>query len=397
VALLNETTAAFHYDLRSDIDELAEDLKKAARGQPPLDDFNDHLKSGIRSLCGQMEAVAYCLTKAVLSDAPKATLTIRNEDLAVLEERDYDPDTDTCSPRCRRYPLSRRFEVACRHFLSLCGANVRDPIDPATAQHLQLLTRARNNFTHPTRLEHMIVTPAFEHFRQIAYWFPAQSIHVLSAAAETLGLPAPHRPPPMPPTPLLTFSVTPEDVFDRDFYHRVFSDPSIAIKYIRFFSQQLHDELTRAFDRCRDALFPPYQLLPIGRAVRRMIRAMTTNAEGTMGFAAFFMRALRRFKGGVSVPQHAKGASVPERLLDTLSAFSNAFGSGAPLTKDASWAALCATFKIRDRLTHPKSPRHVALTVDDLDEPMKALGWLLEQAYPAAFLDHNKLAGFYAP
>jgi hypothetical protein len=126
-----------------------------------------------------------------------------------------------------------------------------------------------------------------------------------------------------------------------------------------------------------------------------MVRAITTNVEGTIGFTSFFMRAVRRSKGKVGIPQSVKGESVPERLVRVLNAFSHAFGNDTELYQDDTWKALGTTFEIRDRLTHPKCAFDVELTMDDLGEPLTALGWLNDKGLSAVLLDLDKTADCY--
>src|ERR1044072_7196831 len=302
VSLIREMTPSLDFDLSHDVDDILADLRVSLAGDPPLDDFNDHLKSGVRSLFGEIEAVTHSLTKAVLIYFDAQATTIANIDWAVLQERDYDAASDTISERTRRYSLARRFETSSRLFLQACGAPPAPRWSDDATRHFEILARARNRLTHPKRLEDLIVTPCFESFREVAVWFPVQAMTVLAAAAVELGLPRPEIPPPVTFPPLTAPMPRPESIFDHDFYRRLFSDPVIAIRYIGFFSGRLDDELRRAFDLCNAALSPPYEPLRVGRGIRRMVRAITTNVEGTIGFTSFFMRAVRFIDSEISIP-----------------------------------------------------------------------------------------------
>jgi hypothetical protein len=391
VKLLQEISPPLHRDLLADIDDVVTDIKKSHVGEPPLADFDDHLKAGIRSLFGHIEATTWCFTAAVLQHFASDP-SLANSDRAVLEERDYDAPTDTISSRSRRYSLSRRFEVSSRVFLQACGGQPPPLWDAETSAQFQALTRARNGLTHPARIEDLIVTSAFGPFRHIAAWFPLQVIHILAPAADVLGLARPTIPTPVVFPPLNTPMPQPQDVFDEEFYKRVFSEPAVAIRYIAFFSEKIDDELRRALDSCRAAMSPPYSPATIGRSVRRMIRAVTTNVEGTIGFTSFFMRAVRFSGGKVSIPQPPKGESVPDRIIRVLTAFSKAFGNDVTPTRSTAWDSLVSTFEIRDRLTHPRALRDIDLTIAELDPPMKALDWLWGPAHEAVLLDPDKIA-----
>jgi hypothetical protein len=391
VKLLHEISPPLHHDLLADIDDVVIDIKKSHVGEPPLADFDDHLKSGIRSLFGYIEATTWCLTTAVLQHFGSDPSALVNSDRAVLEERDYDASTDTISSQARRYSLFRRFEVGSRTFLQACGAQPAPPWDAESIGHFQTLTKARNALTHPARIEDLIVTPAFVPFRHMAAWFPLQAMHILASSAQVLGLPRPPMPAPVAFPPLAPMP-QPKHVFDDDFYKRVFSEPALAIRYIAFFSQKIDDELRRAFDLCSTALSPPYTADKIGRSVRRMVRAVTTNVEGTIGFTSFFMRAVRFSGAKITLPQPAKGESVPDRMIRVLTAFSRAFGNDVTPDRSSAWDSLVRTFEIRDRLTHPRVLRDIDLTIGELEPPMKALDWLWEPAHEAVLLSPDKIA-----
>jgi hypothetical protein len=122
-----------------------------------------------------------------------------------------------------------------------------------------------------------------------------------------------------------------------------------------------------------------------------MVRAITTNVEGTIGFTSFFLRAVRFSGAKFTIPQAPKGESVPDRMVRVLTAFSRAFGNDVTPSRTGAWNSLVLTFEIRDRLTHPRALRDVTLTLNDLDALMKALDWLWGPAHDAVLLNLDKI------
>jgi hypothetical protein len=193
--------------------------------------------------------------------------------------------------------------------------------------------------------------------------------------------------------PLLPASLPrPEDIFNDDFYHQVFSNPTAAIRYINLFSTLLHDELKRAQSTCSSALVPPYRPLAVSRSIRDFVRAFTANVEGTIGFASFFMRAVRRRTAKVSLPPKVQGEPVSERLVRVLTAFSRAFGEDHQPTLDADWPAFKSMFEIRDRLTHPRSAADLELDLPHLEIVLQALGWYVSCDLTSLSLNEQKIA-----
>ena len=346
----------------------------------------------MRSLWGYMEAVTYSFAYASQQQSSQIGFEISNRDRAVIEERDYDSATNECLPKGRRYPLAIRWETASRLFLAASGAQPPSPWTSAVTEHFRVLSRARNKLTHPSLYDDLLVIPPFESFRQVAIWFLSESSQHIWSCARAAGLSTPTPSPLLSVPPLDVATPNPADIFNKAFYELVFSDPSVAIKYIGMFSKEIDGELGRALHQGRSAYRPDQTSLEVGRAVRRFVRSVTVSAEATLGLTSFFLRAVRRSSAKVSVPQPAKGESVPKRLIRTLAAFSHAFGAGQEPERGGGWYALCATFELRDRLTHPKNALDVNLNLEHLEAPMDAVRWLLGPANVATSLDLDKIA-----
>jgi hypothetical protein len=391
--LLGETTSILRQDLTRDVKDLESDILAASAGKPPVEQFNLHLKSSIRSLFGLAEAFSNSLTAAVVEQLSLETLDVSNADRAVLFELQYDAAGDVCLSEARRYPLLDRLEVASRLFLAVCGATALPAWEEEVKAHFKELTRARNRFTHPRRIEDLYPSPVFESLRQISVWLPAQVVRILAHAAVCLGVP--HRPLPPEtriPTLIIGQAVRPEDIFDDDFYKHIFSNPGSAIQYIGLFSKHIDDELQYSLALCSAALRGRVTRDKVGRAVRSAVRTLSTNAEGTIGFTSFFMKAVRRSGGKVAVPQPQKGEGVPARLIRTLEGFSSAFGNDIVPARNGGWPFFCDMFSLRDRLTHPRRANDVDLRVRHLEVVIAALDWYLKEVQPAIFLNQEKIA-----
>jgi hypothetical protein len=161
--VLGETTGILCRDLTIGVEELFQVLKAASEGEPQLGDFNFRLKSSIRSLFGLAEVVSNSLAAAILQSG----FSLNGPDRAVLTESDYDAERDIFLGS-RRYPLGLRLQVCFQFFPIICGASPLPSWDPAVKHDFIRVTRARNRFTHPTRLEDLHPFPVFESFRQIA-------------------------------------------------------------------------------------------------------------------------------------------------------------------------------------------------------------------------------------
>jgi hypothetical protein len=168
-------------------------------------------------------------------------------------------------------------------------------------------------------------------------------------------------------------------------------EASIANSKRQIPSRALHRDLSTVMTFNSEALAPPLDDSLVGRAIRRSIRTIAQTAEGELGFALFFMRAVRRREGKILVPEQVKGESVPSRLARVLTAFSAAFGRDLkPTTRGKTWDALNTVFLLRDRLIHPRRPNDVDLKVEHLSTAMDGLTWLSENSLPILYLDQAK-------
>jgi|GEM_PF-6563589 len=385
--LLNAVIPLLKQDYSGDLEDLVVNIRDFVPDSPRhLETVTAHLKFAIQSFFALVEATTNALASSVLGSSPR----VPNSDLAVLQEREYDEESDRCLDSPRHYSLLTRSQAAFRSFLSACHAPPRPNWDPETLEHFATLALARKRFTHPKRLEHLSPVWAYESFRQVARWFPEEVVMALAGAARGLGLtlsPVPLNLNELPPGAAIQ---DPSTVFNKGFDNYIFSSPGAAIAYIDQFSQRLDFDLRMSLSFCSSA-----QEQQIGRAIRRVIRTIAITTEGELAFASYFMRAVaHRGDGKIFVQQQVKGESVPSRLARASSAFSTAFGSGfQPVARGKSWEDLHNVFSLRDRLVHPRRPKDIELDRSHLSIAMSGLHWLVENSFPAlSNLDEQKIA-----
>lgn len=310
----------------------------------------------------------------------------------MLLERDFEESTTEILPVAHRYPLAKRLRVATKCFLQASGAGETAPWGVAVDEAFAALTKARNAFTHPRRLEDLGVLHALGSFHRVAAWFNGYAGRVMLEAAQALGLRVPaYRQSDIPNSP--QFSVVhPREIFDEEFYATVFSEPNAAIRYIGAFSKKLHDELGRAMKLASEGLQDRGNVDLLSRAVRRTVLTISSNVEGTIAFSEFFMRAVRSASGRIACPTHERGEGPPQRIIRVLTAFSVAFGEAKEPKPDAEWVALTKVFGARDRLIHPRRPEDLLAGTDLLGTALSGLSWLLTEASPALTMDPQKVA-----
>ncbi len=386
VQLLELILPDLYRDLADDIEAVVADLHASTGDQISLDRFSLDLKCSIQSLFGLIESTANAFTSAVLATG----VSLSPSDRAILFGFEYDSNADTCLDTPRQHSLEKRAEAALRTFITACGGTVEQWSDEHVA-HFKIVAKARNLFTHPIKLEYLSPVHAYDSFRHLAGWYSSLLRRELSFVPSDLQIPLKGIPGPLvDKLPPARFP-DPSDTLNRDFYAHLESVPGAAIAYIDRFNRKLHSELQDVLFFCRSALTPPYDDRHIGRAVRRAIRTVATTAEGEAGFALFFMRAVRWRKSKIPIPSHPKGTPVPTRFAATIQAFSAALGIGfTPQTSGSAWSAFLEAFSVRDRLTHPRRPSDVQLSLKDLSTAMSALGWLSENGSRGLHIDEDK-------
>ncbi len=390
---LGQIGAQLVSDLSLDLQNIGKGLITLAEGKAPAKSFESDVKGGIRSLFGLLEAVCHSMTATLLDSTSTTSLFPRER--AILSELEYDEDRDECLTTPRRHSLATRYDNAARIFLREVGGGTYEGWPANVAESFRKLTQVRNRITHPTRLEHLYANHATGDLWALATWLSEETSDLLARARQGLGLRTDNRSNQRASFAAPARRNSPDETFDQSFYNLVYSDPSVAIRYIRAFNDLLHQELCIALDRISTTLSLGKESRLLNRAKRQYLRTIAGIAEGVNGFATFFMRAVRTTGGAVKIPQPIRGETVPVRLIHTLSAFSQNFGDGRLPEMDVGWTSLVRTFELRDRLVHPTTPADVTLDSSSVETSLAALTWLSDVGLKLLDLNEEKIESSY--
>jgi hypothetical protein len=112
-------------------------------------------------------------------------------------------------------------------------------------------------------------------------------------------------------------------------------------------------------------------------AIRLLILTLISEIEGSVFIAASH---LHDFREGYAPPSKelltGDHAEVQGRIVSVLESFSKEFGTRASVQREGEeWDSFLIARKVRNRLTHPKSPEDVAVGMEDLQNIMKTISW----------------------
>jgi hypothetical protein len=89
----------------------------------------------------------------------------------------------------------------------------------------------------------------------------------------------------------------------------------------------------------------------------------------------------KQIRNGV---QRTKFLSPPDAVKESFRLFAKAIGTTVTVDYGNGFSDLCATFKVRDRLMHPKKPFDVEVNVENIETADRGIAWF-NKAYTDVF------------
>lgn len=290
---LNEFFKLSHFaqkDTSLAMDLLKPRIPDANRGRGDIWEFNFYLKIVVRSLLAEVDGTAYMMRKAVVDNYAEAGVAIPLKKVAELAERRFDKESERITDQPAS-PLSTAdsLKLALRYFPQVFGAREFADFKQPGWQALKLLIDARNDFTHPKRLQHLFPFGSVAYLQPAMIWFYAVIQKTLADCARSAGIstrrvrlydPAIVRLPkgPFAPHP-----------FDDEFYAQVGGSFDLSIRYAGSVMERLRYETRKCFDILNPALrdanarqVQPERDDACQFALRSLVRTLSSEIEGQL-------------------------------------------------------------------------------------------------------------------
>ncbi len=319
--------------------------------------------------------------------------------LAILNARDelgLEPSDERKLQQ--RLGMAEKVKTAFKYFPRLTNSSFT--IDLGRGPYWQhgflRLVEARNELTHPTRLEHLFPLEIATRIQPTVMWFHLQVDNLLRNFCLDLGL---SNEPVNTDKGLPKLEEMPPDAcaksyFDRDLYQQIESGRGKRFRYMtKFFKDILYD-LDPAMRALKISDFSVNDQISQFRA-RNAIRVLYSNMEATTYAAAYWLELEER--AGVISLTSAENELVsnvddtPAYTARIIGLFSQKFGYDFRVpTEGEEWEAVNETKQKRDLITHPGSIEDLHISVSEIVLLLRAFGWWLSASEGGIRLNTEK-------
>ena len=145
------------------------------------------VKTLIRSILGLMDGLSFAMRRAILENAKAVGLTLTTKERARLQERRYDPKTDSVLTAPQNLSPADSFKLAFKLFPRLFGSSFTLDTSGEDWLAVRRIVDVRNRFTHPKVLEHLAVHPALPALAPASIWLYTQTAELLAEVSKRLG------------------------------------------------------------------------------------------------------------------------------------------------------------------------------------------------------------------
>jgi hypothetical protein len=165
--------------LTKPVEEQSLDLKAATFGA----------KTAIRSILGLMDGLSFAMRRTVLENAKGLGLSLTTKESARLQERRYDPKTDSVLTTPQNLSPAESFKLAFKLFPKLFHLSFTLDTSGEDWLAVRRIIDVRNRFTHPKVLEHLAVYPALPAFGPASKCYTHRQQSFLERSPIGLGAP----------------------------------------------------------------------------------------------------------------------------------------------------------------------------------------------------------------
>lgn len=326
----------------------------------------------IWALLGQLDAASFVMRRIIVEREKAEPLGLTNREIARLDEKVYDTSTDSVLDKPSRFLTTlESFKLALKYLPQVLAVDLAVDLGEPGWQSLSTMVKARNQFTHPEKIEDLAPLNALVHLQPALLWAFTTMRNVMAAVTRAFtGEPA-------------TFEETSgfragrvsglpkaTDILDEDFYGQVKGSSLLSLRYVSSMMARLHDDVLFATSIYSDMLSKVDKSKFLGGkpleadeglqfASRNMLRAFFAQVEGTISFARFMLESASSrgeiSLGDTEVESFYQG-DVDEQLWAVATAWSREFGHGRVLDKKSNeWRTFVKAVGWRNGVTHPQA------------------------------------------
>jgi len=333
-------------------------------------------KTALRALFNHLDGLAYIMRFVAGEYAQELGVQISDLEQAALQE--LRSTKDGKPPQPRLHPLEH-LKLALQIFPSLFGIEHELDLSADSARAFLTLMDIRNRMVHPTMLEHLSGADIHPYWIPGSSWYLAQVDNIFSHCARQI------------PDSGLTFpeSAPPDDQSTE----RGAVDSTEAAKPVKSLRTQEHaakaieiliGDTSRAMGvSTRMAGKDDLQAMYGQFGMRNLVRTVFAEAEATLAVTTYVLSASAERNDLAMTDQDVEDLrgrfDLDQKLLEAINLWSAELGEQKEkATGGKKWDFFRQGLRLRDRLTYPKAPKELRVTLDDASIILGAQDWLRE-------------------
>lgn len=372
-------------DVEISTEELSAIIRPAKGKSPDIKAATFWAKTVIRSILGLMDGLSFAMRRAVLENAKQVGLPLTTKERARLQERRYDPKTDSVLTTPQNLSPAESFKIAFKLFPRLFGSNFTLDTSGEDWLAVRRIIDVRNHFTHPKVLEHLAVYPALPAISPASAWLYTQTAELLAEVSRRLGGTPQTIPSGVSPPKYRESEAPWPTIFSAEDYERIEAYGGRTLEYFKTMFFMLKDETELAIDLCKGS-FDSLATLSSPKsqfAWRTLTRTLFSDVEGQTSAARFFIEAAVK-RGKVHLSEEdirvLDEGEIEDQLVAAVNLWSREFSNGvavAIVKAGEPWKHFRGARFFRDRITHPRELDSVKVDLKLTTTLLEAFGFFL--------------------
>ncbi len=374
---------------------LADDLIRAAEllrasvegyrpgGKGPDFDLAFRAKVAVHCLFALVDGSASAMRHAVVDYGPDLGLALPEKTQLLLVEQRRKANGEIV-PKWLS-PL-QGWRMAMQYFPRLFGAHEWSIPLGHHWQALAVLAEVRVEITHGKTLEDLGAKDVWLYWTPAYMWVLTELRGLIDSCVSQLAS-VEKKAWPAIELAAYTHQPRPTPIFGPEDYDSIRSDVGKSIPYLRACLDPLFGDISRAYDLVNK--LPPGQnlLSPAGQfGLRALARTFVSSVEG------FAWTSSILFDPASASDDEQPLQRTTERLVNLANGWSVKYGTGKTVALSPRDRDLYVRVeRRRDRLIHPRSVKELKMSLEDLDDLMKAQDWF-SRVTELAYFDEDKLA-----
>jgi hypothetical protein len=335
-------------------------------------------KTALRTLFSHVDGMAYTLRSIAVEYAEELGVQIPDQERLSLQELRGPKDGKPA--QARPSPIEN-FKIALKYFPALFGVERELDLSSDHAKAFLALADIRREIAHPKTLEDLSDKDFFSFWLPGSLWYLAQVSDLLQLCAQQI----PDTAPAFPNQPLPDYQHTERAGATDD--EKAAEPTSLRnLEPMRKALDLLESDTSRAMGVSTKMAGIDDLMATYGQyGLRNLLRTVVYEAEATLAITTLFLAAFLEWSeldlSDQDVEDLRSRNDLDEKLLEIANFWSTEIGNQKQKkTGGKKWDMFRQTFKVRDRVTHPRSPKDLRISLDETSIILGAQDWVRDLA-----------------